>query len=346
VLGTSPASRPSAASLSSQDSPETAAFEKHLQNYRTSSAREVIGELATWPVDRLVAAAKASTPILSPSNRMAAAILEAEVAGALLVPPKPNGAAAGIFQTDAVLKVINSALVLLHEAGPDPFGEQLGEDPRRSWYYATASVLVVAMRLSEASKLVETGLTEFPNDPLLITARGTISHRHLDALMFRQWPGVRTGESRQTQTAATADYKRALTLSPHLALASLRLGQLYVDLGNEREARPLLQSVGGSSATDNQQYFAHLLLGRMAANDREFEASATEYEKAYGIAPGYQTACIALSRIEEVLERQGRAAAIAEDCFRLSGHDDPWPHYRAQGDPDALLRLRAEARGR
>jgi tetratricopeptide (TPR) repeat protein len=329
-----PAAEVTAASLSTQNSPDPATFQQILRTYRTGRAQEAINELAAWPVDRLAAAAKASTPTLSSSDRMAAADLQAEVANALLAVQQPKGSAAAIRQTNAVLKVIDSALVLLRDAGRAPFGEQLGEEPRRSWYYAVVSVLIASYRLPEASSLVDIGLAEFPNDPLLLTARGTISSRR--AFM----------QGLPAENAAIADYKRAITLAPNLAIARLRLGQLYLERGFGREAGPWVQSVAAGAATDNQQYFAHLLLGRIAANEHELEVSDAEYQKAYSIGAGYQTACIALSRREEVLEHQERAADIAEDCLRLSDHDDPWAYYRAKGDPDALPHLRAEARER
>src|SRR5690242_11572886 len=65
-------------SVATQNSREPAAFQEALRNYRTRRAQDAINQLAAWPVDRLAAAAKASAPNLSPSDRMAAAILQAE----------------------------------------------------------------------------------------------------------------------------------------------------------------------------------------------------------------------------------------------------------------------------
>jgi hypothetical protein len=145
---------------------------------------------------------------------------------------------------------------------------------------------------------------------------------------------------------AMADYKRALTMAPDVAIVKLRLGQLSLALGSGREAESWLKSVVAGAATDNQQYLAHLLLGRIAATNHDHEMAEAEDNQAYNIGAGYQAACIALSRSEEVLEHTERAADIAEGCLRMSNHDDPWPYYDAMGDPDALPHLRAEARGR
>lgn len=321
-----------APAVSAQSSPDPVMFQQILHNYRTGRSQQAAKDLASWSVGRLTATATAmaSASTLSPSDRMAAAILEAEVARAWLV----------LFRGEDALAVINSALALLHTAGPTPFGERLGEEPQRRWYYAVAGTLVRYYRLPWASSLVEIGLKEFRDDPLLITVRGTISDRRLDQ------PVVINGPEpviQQAQAAAIADYRRALTLSPDLAIAKLRLGQLYVARGNDREASPWLQSVAAGPATDNEHYLAHLLLGRVAEHDHVLDTAETEYRKAYGIGPGYQAACIGLSHVEQLLEQRERAADIAADCLRMSEHDDPWPDYRGKDDPDALLHLRTEA---
>jgi len=321
------------ASTPAENSVDAARYQQLLRTYRIGPAQDAINELAAWPGDRLAAAAKASIPNLSPPDLMAAADLHGEVANALLAVSYPNvsspeGLAAGRRQTREVLKVVNSALLLLHYAGRAPFGEQLGDEPKRSWYYAVASALLAFYRGPEALLLVGIALQEYPDDPLLLTARGTIYTR------------------RPLGHPPSEDYTRAITLAPDLAIARLRLGQLYFERGSGQEARPWLESVAAGPATTSQQYFAHLLLGRIAANEHKVDESDAEYRRAYSIGAGYQTACIAVSRREEALDHQQRAADVAAECFQLSGHDDPWPSYRAKNDPEALPHLRAEARRR
>jgi hypothetical protein len=325
-----------------QNSPAPATFQQILHNYRTGRTREAVSELAAWPVDRLAAVAKASAPNLSSSDRMAAAILQAEVAGALLDAHRVKyGLASRLSPNDGrkVTEVVNSGLALFYDAGRAPFGELLGDEPRRWWYYAVASSFAASILLPEASQVIDIGLKEFHDDPLLLTARGTIAGR------FHHGPKAAMMRLPSTKSAM-ADYKRALMLAPGLTIAKLRLGHLYVDLRAEREATVWLQSVAGGASTDDQQYVAHLLLGRVAARARDREVADAEYRKAYGIGAGYQAACIALSRNEDVLDHPERAADLAGECLLLANHDDPWPYYDAMGDPDALPHLRAEARGR
>ena len=329
-------------SVSTQNSRQPAAFEQALRNYRTGRAQDAINQLAAWPVDRLTAAAKASAPTLSSSDRMAAAILQAEVAGALLDAHRVQyGLASRLSANDRrkATEVVNSGLALFYDAGRAPFGEHLGDEPRRWWYYAVASSFVASILLPEASQVIDIGLKEFHDDPLLLTARGTVAGRfhHASKAAMMRLPSAKS---------AMAEYKRALVLAPGLTIAKLRLGQLYVDLGARREARDWLQSVATGASTDDQRYVAHLLLGRVAARAQDLEVADAEYRKAYSIGAGYQAACIALSRNEDVLDHPERAADLARDCLLLANHDDPWPYYDAMGDPDALPHLRAEARGR
>src|SRR5262249_46608559 len=139
-------------SVSTQNSREPGAFQQALRNYRTGRAQDAINQLAAWPVDRLAAPAKASAPNLSSSDRIAAAILQAEVAGALLDAHRVKyGLASRLSPNDGrrVIEVVNSGLALFYDAGRAPFGEQLGDEPRRSWYYAVASSLVASILLPE-----------------------------------------------------------------------------------------------------------------------------------------------------------------------------------------------------
>jgi len=312
-----------------------AAFQQLLHSYRTGRADEAIRELAAWPVDELAAAAEASTLQLSSSDRMAAAILEAEVIRALLA----------VHRTKDSFVVVRSAQTVLHDVARAPFGEQLDDEPKRSWYYAVTSALVGSYQTTEASALVETGLKEFHDDALLLTARGTISERRWDVISFGNGHSMaRTEALMDWQAKAIADYKRALKVRPDLMVAQLRLGQLYVEAGREREAGPWLQSVATGAATDNEQYFAHLLLGRIAAKAHRLDLADAEYHKAYTIGR-YQAACIALSHLEDVLDQEHQPAERADDCFHESERDDPWLYWRTKADPDALPHLRAEARG-
>lgn len=313
--------------VSTQNSTDPALFQDVVHRYRSDRAGDAVNTLTSWTVERINAAADASTPHLSSADRMAAAILEAEVARAALAVHRSGDAKA----------VIEGALTLLHDAGPAPFGERLGDEPIRAWYYGLTSALVGFYRTTEASALVVIGLKEYRDDPLLLTARGTIFERRWDVINFGNGHSrTRTESLMLFHDKAVADFKRALQLRPDLTVAKLRLGQLYLEAGREGEAAPWLQAVAADASTNNQQYFVHLLLGRLAAKAHRLDAAAAEYHTAYGVGR-YQAACIAVSQLEET--------DAADDCLQESQRDDPWVSWRTKADPDALPHLRAEARG-
>ena len=304
ALAVAPATATPVLSVPVRNPADPAAFQQLLHTYRTGRAEDAISKLAAWSVDELAAVTLASTPLLSSSDRMAAAILEAEVARALLAVHR---------QKDSFV-VIKGAQALLHAVARAPFGEKLGEEPKRSWYYAVASALVGFYWTSEASALLEDGLKEFQNDPLLITARGTISQRRWDVINLGNGHTMaRTEALMEWEARAMTDYRRALQLRPDLMVAKLRLGQLRLETGHERDADPWLQAVATGPATDNEQYFAHLLLGRIAAKAHRLDVAGAEYHKAYAIGR-YQAACIAISQLAEVLDQQ---AATRRDGRRL-----------------------------
>jgi hypothetical protein len=60
----------------------------------------------------------------------------------------------------------------------------------------------------------------------------------------------------------------------------------------------------------------------------------------------YQTAYVALSRVEEALGHSDRARAVAQDYVQLTDKaDDPWWDFRLGGFNSGALRwLRIEAR--
>ena len=145
---------------------------------------------------------------------------------------------------------------------------------------------------------------------------------------------------------AVADYQRALNIDSHLAAAHLHIGWIRLFLGDS-SARRELEAAAGSS-TGRTRYLAHLFLGGLAEcarSDWTRRAANTKPRSPEG--PGFQTAYLALSRIEEAAGDSRQAEDLAAQCARLKKDEpDPWWDHFAGFDRDALLDLRTEARGR
>jgi hypothetical protein len=303
------------------------AYAQLVRAYRTGRAQDAVTRFAAWPPRDALNGSTAAIATLSTSERMAAAILHVETANVLLdVQP---------FQA---INRIQSGIDLVRAAGHDPFGSQVGEEPRRLWFYVAASVLTSAGRTRAANEVITRGLTFFPGDGLLYFARALVDEHDV---------GVPPGDLERRGAGglglfAARDLIRAIDADPHLAIAQLHLGGIRL-IQRDARARGPLEIALRDADDDGVRYLAHLFLGRMHEQAQRWNDAEREYAAAFQVGAGYQSACVAYSSIEERLGHVDRARDLAAQCFTLVGHFDPWWDLRIQFDRDALLRLRATA---
>ena len=305
--------------------PDLTAYAALVGTYRSGRPESAVNQLATWSTRAVVDSEKGAALTFSPADRMAAAILGAETATVMV-------------QQANIMPLVENALALVQAAGPEPFGHARGDEPRRDWYYAVAATLISAGRLRDASWVIRNGLVAFPGDPMLYFVRGTLAER----AFFRgstEWMSVE-----RPAKVAVDEYLHALDVDPHLAIANVHLARVRMRMNDWSRARRPLESAVADAKTDPVRYLAHLLLGRLEEHDEHLDRAKAEYEAAFATGAGYQTSCIALSRINEALGHPDDARSIADQCPALSGHDDPWWSFAVQFDSDALTQLRAEAR--
>jgi hypothetical protein len=303
------------------------AYAQLVRAYRTARAQDAVARFASWPPRAALNGSMAAVATLSASERMTAAILHVETANVLLdVQP---------FQA---INRIQTGIDLVRAAGHDPFGSQIGEQPRRTWFYVAASVLTSAGYVKAAREVITRGLMFFPGDGLLYFAR---------ALADEHDVGVPPGDLDHRGGGGLSlfvvkDLIRAIDADPHLAIAQLHLGGIRLRARDVRAREPLEIALREAN-DDGVRYLAHLFLGRMHEQAERWSDAEREYAAAFQTGAGYQSACVAYSNIEDQLGHVDRARDLAAQCFALVGHFDPWWDLRIQFDRDALLRLRAEA---
>jgi len=155
--------------------------------------------------------------------------------------------------------------------------------------------------------------------------------------------------ARQTTTleSAAAEYRRALALDAHLAIARLHLGWIHVRLHDDR-ARADLDAALADARDDGVRYLAYLFLGGLAERQNRLADALQEYQLAHAAGPLHQTPYVASSRIEQALGHADRARSLAREYAELKDiDDDPWWTYQLGAlDEEALRWLRAEARRR
>jgi tetratricopeptide (TPR) repeat protein len=216
----------------------------------------------------------------------------------------------------------------------------------RRWYEFASSIYLSLGRLDKASVYVQAALGVSPDNPMLYVYRGAISELRsaVNATDLRgRAPRVASGSvDRQTENAA-ADYRHALALDAHLAIAHLRLGWVQVRQGDVR-ARNHLDAALSDASDPETRYLAHLFMGAEAEHDQRLPDAAHEYEAAQRMAPECQTPYIALAHVAGMLGDADGAREAASRLANLEKHEEPWWSYQLVGlSLGSLIWLRAAA---
>lgn len=141
-------------------------------------------------------------------------------------------------------------------------------------------------------------------------------------------------------------YRLILSSHPDFLEARLRLGRVLHLNGSARDSREQLEQVAVRASDGALLYLAHLFLGAVHEQANRLGEAAGEYSAAYAVAP-WQSAVIALIRIEAALGHDDRARALAAEIPPAAdpGVTDPWHSYNlCFTGPGLLEGLRAEAR--
>jgi tetratricopeptide (TPR) repeat protein len=265
----------------------------------------------------------------STARTLAAAMLHSDLATAII--SSDPGAAAFHVRT---------ARRLLDRVQDRPLFQQ-------RWYEFIAMLYVSNGRFLDATAIANEGLAGYPRAANLYAARAAVAELRI---AFDR-PNLRGEVIRDDRTnlrvtraleAAAADYRRALDLDPQFAAARLRIGWIHLLLQDRRapgELRTLIEQTTDRSV----RYLAHLFLGAIAEREKRLADALREYQAARDAGPEYQTACVALSHVEDALGQSTRARATASACAALEQtDDDPWSRL-APFDPGTLDWLHAEA---
>ena len=319
-------------------------YEHVAEEYRVGDPNIAIQRLARWPEAAVTESVRYWAKLLRPEQLVAAAMAHTELAAAIL-DSLPH-------QTNVQL---HHAQELLDALAARRDERERADAVRLRWYQFVISLFSSNARLDDADRYAREALGRFPRDPVLILLKGTILELSA-AYNVPAPPSPTLGRSRapdsatrqgRTLESAAAEYRRALELDPHLAVARLRLGWVHVLAGDNR-ARDDLTAALGDAKDDTVRYLAHLFLGGLAERQSRFDEAATEYEAALNLGNQHQTPFVALSRVETARGHPDRARELAHQLAALERiDDDPWWNYHLGAlDNSALPWLRAEAHRR
>src|SRR5262249_42426135 len=124
--------------------------------------------------------------------------------------------------------------------------------------------------------------------------------------------------------SASADFRRAIAYDDSFATAYLHLGWVRFVAHDDRSCVDF-ESALARAADDVERYLAHLFLGACDERRGALDDARSHYEAAMHLGSRYQTAYVALSRVNEALGRHARAQAIAREYASLDRKlEDPW----------------------
>ncbi|MGE0703306.1 MAG: tetratricopeptide repeat protein, partial [Vicinamibacterales bacterium] len=258
-----------------------------------------------------------------------------------------------VLHSDAAASLINAdpQLARFHIQAAGRLVEHVPDRPLfvQRWFEFVAMVYVSGGRFQNAAATVNEALRKFPDTATLYMARAGVAELQV-IFNHPNLRGETIGDNRtrlrvtRALEAAAADYRRALELDSASSMARLRLGWIHVLLRDglaDRDLALVLQE----SRDDSIRYLAHLFLGAIAEREKNLLEALRQYEAARQAGPFHQTACVALSHVEDALGYSVRAGETALECLTLQKADDPWRRL-GPFDPHIFDWLQAEARGR
>ena len=318
-------------------------YEHVVEEYRIGEANTAIRRLARWPESMVTESVRHWAKLLRPEQLVAALMLHTELAAAIL-DSLPH-------QTNVQLRHAQELLDALSARRDE---HERADAVRLRWYQFVISMYGTTW-LDDADRYAREALGRFPRNPTLYFQRGALLELRAKfnlpepprATLARGRipdPGPRMT---RTLESATAEYRRALELDPHMAIARLHLGWVHVLQGDNRAGDDLAAALA-DARDDRIRYLAHLFRGGLAERQHQFDEAAKEYELTRELGPSHQTPYVALSRVELARGHTERARELARELAALERvDDDPWWDYHLGAvDEDALTWLRAEAHRR
>jgi hypothetical protein len=324
---------------------DVAAYPSLIDRYVAGDADGAVDGLSRWPRADVTKASKEWARQAPLKRLYQATMLHTDVAMSMAIGDRPDGATFHVaIAQGLVQRIVQSIKEREREqAAAGVFAVR--------WHQLVASMFTGQGMLDDADWIVRSGLSLFPRAPMLYIARGVVREERvtLGAMNAR-------GNSRGTGNVpllsparmldlASADYRHALELDGTSAVAWLRLGWLHLRTGDSRASRDLDSAL--EHATDDRlRYLSHLLRGFAAERLDKLDTALQQYDSARALGGRFQTAYVAVSRVNEALGHRDRARAVAQEYAMLEEKaEDPWWDFNIGGfDVETLAWLRAEVR--
>jgi hypothetical protein len=306
-----------------------------VDQYASANAGESIAALARFSPSAIATLSGTAARDMSTARQRAAIMLHTDAAYTLLMLDRTSAAS---VQTAAARRILTA---MRSRAGSDTRMRAF----EARWFAGVASMYTAVGRLDDASILIRDGFGLHPREPRLFVARGAIYEMNAALSPADSRVGNQLARNSRLFDSAARDFLRAIAYDETLAVAHLHLGWVRFTTGDDRGLASLEAALAHAD-DDRVRYLAHLFCGRFAERQNRIEDARREYEAAMAVGSAYQSAYVALSRIEETLGHSARARDLARAYSSLRDkQEDPWWDYHLGGfDAITFEWLRREAR--
>ncbi len=212
----------------------------------------------------------------------------------------------------------------------------------RPLYLAVAQLAEWSHCFNESRLWARAGLRFFPKDANLLMAVAVAEEtgaffvippapRSLDQTpaVVRQTEAL-TAKLRDQWHAARRAFEEVLLVSPDHAEARLRLGRILWRVERPDEARECFDKVLAKAGEAHIQYLAHLFLGRVLEDKRDWAAAEEHYRIALSMQPVSHVAAVALSHVRFLqgdLESARDTLDKGLEAAKTRTEFDPWVPY-------------------
>ncbi len=233
-----------------------------------------------------------------------------------------------------------------------------GGDFLKPFYVGMAGQAQWSHCISQSQIWARAGLKWFARDAALLMALGVATESRA---FFTMAPAPRAvdlppsaarqhaaavAELRDLWESARRAFEDAAAVSPDLVEARLRLGRVLWRQGKLEAARASLEAALGRPAGADSQYLAHLFLGRVLEDSRQWPEAEEHYRTALSLQPLSETAAVAVSHLRFLQGDPESARKILREGLEAQHRRtvfDPWVPYLITQTPDGE-RILAELR--
>jgi tetratricopeptide (TPR) repeat protein len=201
------------------------------------------------------------------------------------------------------------------------------------WYRATTAHMMENGLLVDAMPHVAAALKLLPSSASALFAAGCLHERLASPRIDRVAqldPSVRAGIGSHSSNVTLAErfFRKALSVDPSFAEASVRLGRLLAERGESATAAKHLRISLSPDSSRVVLYYRALFLGEIEADAGNAQAAAVAYREAQALFPRAQSPRLALGLLAIATGQLPDSDLLSP--LRMNPrplHDDPWWVY-------------------